>query len=112
MEPQRSPKPLCAATLGGVLAIAASVAGFVSQVVNAGPLSNPSGLSLLLVLGAGAATLARPRDVRVVTAAAVLVAISMIAELFGKLGPLYLPALVLLVLGIERSEDVPRRTRL
>ena len=43
--------------------------------------------------------------------ATVLVSISVIAELFGRFGPLYTPALLFLVIGVGRSEDTRVRVR-
>jgi hypothetical protein len=98
---------MCAASVGGAFAIAGSLVGLVSQIVHGRPVSNLAGLTLFFVFGAGVVALSRPRDVRALTVATVLVAVSIVTELLGRLGLLYLPALVLFVVGIGRTEGEP-----
>jgi hypothetical protein len=100
---------LSVGSIGGAVAIAASVAGVVSQLMTGGPLSNVTGLTLLLVFVAGGIALARPNLVEALAVADVLVAIALLMEMFGRLGALYLPALLLLVVATMRADHLPDR---
>jgi hypothetical protein len=100
---------LSVGSVGGAVAIAASVAGVVSQLMTGGPLSNVTGLTLLLVFVAGGIALVRPNLVEALAVADALVAIALVMEMFGRLGALYLPALLLLVVATMRAEHLPER---
>jgi hypothetical protein len=93
------------ATLGGIVAIAAAASGFVSQLQNSGPLSNTTGLTLLMVGAAGLVAVLWPRQVETLAFADVLVGLALIVEMFGRLGMLYMPAMVLLLIGTTRARD-------
>jgi len=102
---------VCAASVGGVLAVAAAVAGLLSLRGESAPLVGPTGLSLVLVFGAGVAAVLRPRHTEILTLATILVGMALIAQLYGRLGMLYAPALVLMAAGIVRSQDAQARRR-
>ena len=87
------------------MAVAAAFAGLLAELRDPAPLAGTTGLSIVLTFVAGAAALARPRSAAVMTAATVVVALAVITELFGRLGPLYTPALILMAIGIGRTED-------
>src|SRR5947209_7201716 len=101
---------ICAASIGGALAVAAAVAGFAPGPSN-GTLAGPNGLSLLLVLGGGIAAILRPRHSEILTVATLLVAMALISEMYGALGLLFAPALILMGAGIVRSQDADARRR-
>src|SRR5439155_16774733 len=101
-------RPLCAGSIGGVLAVAAGVAGTTSQAARGGSASAITWVTLAFVTVAGMVALARPRVVEALVVADALVAISLLIEVFGRLGRLYLPGLLFLVFvtrrGGERAE--------
>jgi cytochrome c oxidase subunit IV len=99
---------LCAGSLGGLLAVGAGVVGFVWEAARGGPLSTLSALTLALVTAAGAVALARPRVIEALVVADALLAISVLIEVFGRLGLLYLPSLVVLVVATMRAEERAR----
>jgi hypothetical protein len=101
---------VCAASVGGALAIAAAVAGFAAGRSN-GTLAGPNGLSIVLVLGAGVAAVVRPRHSEILTAATLLVGMALVTELYGRFGLLFTPALLLMGVGIMRSQDAEARRR-
>jgi hypothetical protein len=105
----RTHAKLTAGALGGVLAITSAAAGFIAHLSSPGSLVSTTGLSLLFVLVAGAIVLARPTLVEALVVADALVALSVIIEMFSRLGVLYLPSLLLFVFATMRSEDLPER---
>jgi len=88
-----------------MLAIGAGLVGFTWHAARGGPLSIYSGLTLAFVTAAGAIALVRPRVVEALVVADALVAISVLIEVFGRLGVLYLPSLLILVLATMRAEE-------
>ena len=98
-------RPLCAGSIGGVLAVAAGVAGTVSQAARGGSASAITWVTLAFVTVGGMVALARPRVVEALVVADALVAISLLIEVFGRLGLLYLPGLLFLVFATMRGEE-------
>jgi hypothetical protein len=105
----RSDGKLRAGSLGGVLAVTAAFAGFVSQLATGGAVGGTTGLTLVFVLAAGVIALLRPNLIEALVVADVLVALSVLIEMLGRLGLLYLPSLMLLVFATMRAEELPER---
>jgi hypothetical protein len=96
---------LSAGTIGGLSAVAAGVVGIVVPAARGSTFSGVTALTLVFVLAGGAIALARPKLIEALTVADALVAIAVLIEVFGRLGLLYLPSLLFLVLATMRAEE-------
>jgi hypothetical protein len=89
--------------VGGALALAASLAGATTEAMGNTPASDLGGFTLILVFFAGLIAVVRPRRVEALAVADVLLAISLTIEMFSRLGALYVPVLLVLLLGTMRA---------
>jgi hypothetical protein len=101
----RATIPITWGAVGGVLALVASMTGAMTEAMGRSPVSDTGGLTVMLVFVAGIVALARPRQVQVLVVSDTLVALALTIEMFGRLGMLYVPVLMVLVLGTMRARE-------